>query len=186
MSRFKKFNLRLNNKLLNEDLGSNNFIFVGSSTDMFADNVPSEWIEQTIKQLMKYNNTYLFQTKNPKRYLEFINLFDESKSILGTTIETNRDISNISDAPSIEDRVKYMEKIKLKKTITFEPIVDFDIEDLLKIKKRIKPEFISIGAITGMKAMYDEPNKEKLLKFIEEAKKITKIEKKNNLERLLT
>lgn len=35
-------------KELKTDLGSGNFIFVGSSCDMFADDIPIEWIQKTL------------------------------------------------------------------------------------------------------------------------------------------
>ena len=40
--------LRLEQKELKVNLGEGNFIFVGSSTDEWAANVPSEWIEQVL------------------------------------------------------------------------------------------------------------------------------------------
>ncbi len=40
--------LRLELKELKVNLGEGNFIFVGSSTDEWAANVPSEWIEQVL------------------------------------------------------------------------------------------------------------------------------------------
>lgn len=46
--------------------GEGQFIFVGSSCDMFANNILEEWIIDTIKHCDKYDNRYMFQTKNPK------------------------------------------------------------------------------------------------------------------------
>ena len=40
--------LRLELKELKVNLGEGNFIFVGSSTDEWAANVPAEWIEQVL------------------------------------------------------------------------------------------------------------------------------------------
>ena len=37
--------VRLDEKELKTDLGNDNFIFVGSSCDMFAQNIPDEWIK---------------------------------------------------------------------------------------------------------------------------------------------
>ena len=72
MKVFPQGELRLSEKALEEDLGKDNFIFVGSSTDMFADNVPKEWILKVLKKCKEHDNKYLFQTKNPKRFKEFI------------------------------------------------------------------------------------------------------------------
>lgn len=50
-------------------LGEGNFIFVGSSTDEWAANVSSEWIEQVLDYCDGFDNRYLFQSKNPARFL---------------------------------------------------------------------------------------------------------------------
>ena len=51
------------------DLGKNNFIFVGSSCDMFAKNVPDNWIQDVTTNAHSFDvNRYLFKTKNPARF----------------------------------------------------------------------------------------------------------------------
>ena len=55
-----------------ESLGEGNFIFVGSSTDEWAANVPSEWIVQVLDYCDGFDNSYLFQSKNPARFLEYL------------------------------------------------------------------------------------------------------------------
>ena len=60
------------------DLGNGNRIFIGSTTDAFAENVPSEWIVRILDYCYQNHNAekpnaYLLQSKNPKRFLEFIN-----------------------------------------------------------------------------------------------------------------
>jgi len=65
MKQFKVGKLRLEEKELSSNLGSSNFIFVGSSTDMWAAEVPTEWIQKVIQHIKKYNNTYLFSNKIP-------------------------------------------------------------------------------------------------------------------------
>lgn len=47
--------LRLELKELKVNLGEGNFIFVGSSTDEWATNVPSEWIEQVLDYCDGFN-----------------------------------------------------------------------------------------------------------------------------------
>jgi len=47
MKRWGKLNpIRLDTREFKTDLGEGNFIFVGSSCDMFADSIPYEWIEE--------------------------------------------------------------------------------------------------------------------------------------------
>lgn len=81
--------LRLEEKELKVNLGEGNFIFVGS-TDEWAANVPSEWIEQVLDYCDVFDNRYLFQSKNPARFLEYLDHPVMKKSVLCTTIETNR------------------------------------------------------------------------------------------------
>ena len=102
MKRFKVGNLRLEERELTTNLGSSNYIFVGSSTDMWAAEVPTEWIQRVVQHTKKYNNTYLFQTKYPIRFLDFIEDINRNY-ILGTTLETNRDY-DVSLAPTPMDR----------------------------------------------------------------------------------
>ena len=68
MKKWGKLNdVRFDEKELKTDLGKDNFIFVGSGCDMFAESIPDEWIKKTLKHCGLYeDNQYLFQTKNPK------------------------------------------------------------------------------------------------------------------------
>src|ERR1035437_3960945 len=77
-------------KEMNVDYGSGKVIFIGHQEDLFARQVPTNIIKQVINHCKCYNtNEYVFQTKNPSRYFE-INDWPEF-TILGTTIETNRE-----------------------------------------------------------------------------------------------
>ena len=62
MKRWGKLNtVRFDEKELKTDLGKGNFIFVGSSCDMFANDINSDWIIKTIEHCAKYpDNKYLF------------------------------------------------------------------------------------------------------------------------------
>jgi len=130
MKRFGNLSpLRLVGKELNDDLGSGNYIFVGSSTDMFAFDVQKDWIDKVLcvcRSREYMMNKYLFQTKNPARFLEFMEDMPKD-TILGVTIESN--INHFSKAPSIKQRVKAIERIKKEYNfpimITIEPIYRF-------------------------------------------------------------
>lgn len=79
-------------KLVEKDfeinLGAGKRIFVGSTGDMFGEAVPGAWITRVLLYLKKFpGNEYLFQTKNPVRYLFYLRDFP-SRTILATTIET--------------------------------------------------------------------------------------------------
>lgn len=180
--------VRLDEKLLNDDLGTGNFIFVVTGTDMFASNIPSEWITKTLDYCDKFDNKYLFQSKNPRRFLEFIEHSVFKKSVICTTIESNRDYSEIMcNAPKIEERVSAMEKIAakgLETYVTIEPIMDFDQEELAEMIKRCKPTQVNIGARTGRKIEMPEPTRKQIVNLIEELEKFTTVEEKKNLSRL--
>ena len=183
--------LNISTKILSDDLGSNNVIFVGSSTDMFADNVPHTWIYTVLSRCEKYQeNTYLFQTKNPEKFFNFRNKFPKN-TVLCTTIETNRtrrfDIKyDISDAPNVHDRIKSLSSNPMKnfkKAITIEPIMDFDLDELVSMIERVKPEWVAIGADSKNHNL-PEPSEEKIQALIDELNKFTDVRIKDNLKRL--
>lgn len=115
MKRFPQGDLSFDEKELKTDLGSGNYIFVGSSCDMFADAIPDEWIKRILYLCNAYpKNVYLFQTKNPQRFKEFKDELKSINCIIGTTIETNRqeEINKISKAPSIKERIDVMIELR--------------------------------------------------------------------------
>ncbi len=189
MKVWKQKPLRLVEKELGDDLGEGNFIFVGSSTDMFADDVPIEWIERTLQHCRKYNNTYLFQTKNPERFPEFRTHFPKD-SIWGITLETNRDIYEYSQSSSpfvrfdqfvIFETYDFVKRIM----VTIEPIMDFDLEQFIMMIKNIRPEWVNIGADSKGHKL-PEPSKEKIEALIKELGKFTEVRLKPNLKRIYT
>ena len=137
----------LDEKSLKDNLGYGNVIFVGSSIDMWGDEIPDEWILRVLQHCLKYPNTYLFQSKNPRRFLHFISEYEDfipRNVIWGTTIETNRDLQRISKAPSPYQRYSMMIWIKRKTMISIEPIMDFDLNTMVEWIYSIHPLFVSI------------------------------------------
>lgn len=129
---------------LNTDLGCGSSIFIGSSTDMFAEDIPSEWIARVLDYCyqnsnMLLPNAYLLQSKNPKRFLEFINHPIMERVIFCTTIETNRFYPKImNNAPKIGERVEAMEEIaRLGRStmVTAEPLMQFDHEEMVSLSE---------------------------------------------------
>lgn len=177
--------LRLDEKEMRTDLGSDNFIFVGSSTDMFAKDIPDKWISKVLEKCNQYNeNKYLFQTKNPLRLIAICDDLPEH-SVLCTTIETNRQYPEImKNAPSTFDRSEFLSALLFPKYVTIEPVMDFDLELMVEFIKKCNPIQVNIGADSGNNNL-PEPSKEKLLALIEELGKFTTIARKSNLERIL-
>ena len=184
MKVFPQGELRFDEKEFKTDLGENNFIFVGSSCDMFAHEIPSDWIVKTLEHCNKYpKNTYLLQTKNPGRFRDF-KLYHPLNCILGVTIESNRETP--SKAPSTKDRVGSMgseELFGMRKMVTIEPIIDFDVPELVEMIKWIRPEFVNIGADSKNHNL-SEPSWFKVQNLIKELEKFTKVNLKDNLSRL--
>jgi len=176
--------LRLDEKCFKDNLGEGNTIFVGSSTDMWAREISQEWILDVLAYCKKYpDNTYLFQSKDPYQFLQeiFQKRFPPNR-IFGTTIESNR-YYEISKAPEVEKRATAISLIN-ETLISIEPILDFDLDELLEWMEIIYPSFISIGADSKNHHLH-EPPAEKIKELIQELQKFTEVKIKPNLKRLL-
>ena len=177
--------LHIDERDIKTALGRGNFIFVGHTIDLFAKDVPEEWIWQVLTRLRIFNeNKYLLQSKNPKRFLDFLPQCPQ-KVLFGTTIETNRDIVE-SKAPPVSQRAMALAELSSKgfeTMVTIEPIFDFDLEDLVDLIVLANPEWVNIGADSKGHDL-PEPPKEKVEKLIEILQKTTKIKLKGNLSRI--
>jgi len=180
--------MRLNEKALKDNLRSGRNLFVGSSCDMFADVISKDWIIKVLEHCRKFDNTYLFQSKNPKRFEEFKGHFPKN-TIYGITLETNRD-NEFSKAPQPKERMNdfciwttydYVKEVM----VSIEPIMQFDLNQFVEMIKEINPEYVSIGANTNLKVKLPEPSKEKVEALIKELKTFTEVKIKDNLKRLM-
>ena len=106
--------------------------------------------------------------------------------IFGTTIETNRFYSQMGKAPKPFNRALNIAHITkyFRTMVTIEPIMDFDLKDLISLVVMCNPEWVNIGANTNYKVKLHEPELEKLQELIFELEKITKVKIKKNLNRL--
>ena len=101
---------------------------------------PDEWIEKkTLEHCQKFDNKYLFQTKNPKRILNF----KLPKSVICTTIESDMFYSEImANSPKPYDRAKHMKMLSdcgFETFVTIEPILDFNLDELVDLIKQCSP-----------------------------------------------
>ena len=182
--------LHFDEKELKTDLGKNNFIFVGSSCDMFAKSIPFDWVYETLEHCKKHTeNEYLLQTKNTDNLAlaMFFQMLNKYFSLC-TTLETNRIYRAImNNSPAIIDRVLNFAKIPVeRKYITIEPIMDFDLPEFITMIKHCNPVQVNIGADSNPKRnRLPEPPKEKILELIAELETFTKVVQKKNLKRLL-
>lgn len=182
--------VRFDKSELKTNLGSGNFIFIGSSCDMFAEDIEDDWIIDTVIRASEFkNNKYFYQTKNPE------NLLDISRCGLGflnasvcTTIETNRHYRNIMNfAPMPYRRSDAMRELYddgFENYVTIEPIMKFDLYEMLGLVSECRPKQVNIGADSGGNGL-PEPTKKELLDLIEGLKEFTTIHRKSNLSRLL-
>jgi len=71
--------------------GRNKCVFVASPGDLFCADVPDLWIGKVLQAARSAprSNTFLFLTKNPWRYFDFLEEFPPN-ALFGVTIETNR------------------------------------------------------------------------------------------------
>lgn len=150
--------LRLNMTELNVDYGSGKTIFVEHMNDIAADTVPMFWIRHILGHCERYpDNHYVVQSKKPSAFLsrdllpDLTRIRTSCKGLLvGTTIETNRDTSHISEtAPSPTMRffgVQQLAQAGFTVFVTIEPILDFDTEAFVAAIVEAKPSFVNIGA----------------------------------------
>jgi len=177
-------------KELKTDLGVDNFIFVGSGIDMFAQNIPEKWIIDTLDYLGRFtNNKYLFQTKNPERFKYFIDhkVIRYQKVVLCTTLESDSYYPEImNQSPTPMERSIAMNELSgiIDTYVTIEPIIEFHLEHFVNMIRRCNPIQVNIGCDSGRNDL-PEPSKEKVLQLIEELQKFTTIHNKSNLKRLL-
>jgi hypothetical protein len=187
MKRFKQNKIRLDTKEFKTDLGKDNFIFIGSSVDMFAAGIKGAWIGETLEYCRSFpDNKYLFQSKNPIAMLDWIDEFP-ANSIIGTTIETNRFYSDhMGKTPLPQSRADHMRRIsKMYPTmLTIEPIMAFNLDVLVNLVRWCQPQWVNVGADSQGHNL-PEPTATEVEALISELKKFTEVKVKKNLRRLL-
>jgi DNA repair photolyase len=193
-ARFKEVAARYSGpvELIEDELrvayGTGRTIFIEHMGDLFAKDVPSAFIVRILAHCAAWpRNTYVFQTKNPRRYLAYIDEIPAG-SLLGTTIETNRDLPGVSKAPEPFERFDAMTLIPLPKFRTFvtvEPILKFDRARLRRWLSIIGPEFVNIGADSKSHGL-PEPTAAEVAALIAALKKCgIEVREKHNLQRLI-
>jgi protein gp37 len=178
--------LRLNDKELNVRYGEDRTIFVEHQNDLFSSGVSAWMVKAILLHCRRYPcNEYVLQTKNPWRIANFKE-FLPPILIIGTTIETNRDYPKImGTAPLPEERADAMFRIKYPKFLTIEPVLDFDVDDMVALVATVGPKFVNIGADSKGHGL-PEPPPEKLRALISRlTERGTEIRNKHNLGRLL-
>ena len=178
---------------LKDNLGKGRHIFISSMGDIGGAWVDPEQVKRVLAHCREYDNTYLLQSKNPVNLAQYIPYLPE-RTVIGTTLETNRYTNLISKAPFPSLRAFGMMKLKemlsqgrlppkANLMISIEPILDFDSE-LIHWIRFIQPEYVSIGADSKGHGL-DEPCLAKINNLIYCLKDVTQVRLKPNLKRLL-
>ena len=136
------------------------FIFTCSNGDIAF--CPTDFLHKIITRIkQEKDKTFLIQSKNP---LNFQRINFPKNVILGITLETNRDASysKISKAPlpskRHEDFIKIIHTLKM---VTIEPVMEFDLDIMVKWIKDIAPCMVWLGYDSG-KNNLPEPSLEKV------------------------
>lgn len=186
--------LRLDENELKANLGSGLFYFVGSSTDVFAADVPSEWIIRVLNHLNEYPlNTYQLQSKNPARILEFQShpsFSDKNHVIICTTLESDTDHPGISNAPSMAERVAAMQKLSelgFQTMMTVEPMIAFSSpENFADLIASCNPMQVNIGVNTSRTVKLQEPTKDEFQALMAELQsRNINVHLKKNIDRMM-
>jgi DNA repair photolyase len=180
--------LRLIEKEFNVQYGSGKTIFIENCNDLFASDVPVDFINKILEHCSRWPfNTYVFQTKNPIRFFDKNLISFPPISMFGTTIETNREIDNIGNAPSPKQRYEAMLKFNKNQStfITIEPVLDFDVDILAKWIYEIDPRFLNLGADSKNHNL-PEPTIDKIHNLVAELHRYgIELREKHNLKRLM-
>ncbi len=148
----------------------------------------SNIMEKIFEVMAKHSDkTFYIQTKDPVCYIlyqNFPNRDDENiipeNVILGTTIETSidRDYDRISRALLPSERFEIMaDSVEGRKYVTIEPILDFDLDEMVQWIREINPEFVYVG-YDNHNCRLPEPPLSKTLELIEELEKFTEVRRK--------
>jgi DNA repair photolyase len=173
---------------LSVEYGKGKKIFIDHCNDLFAQAVPQDFIYRILDHCAQWpDNIYVYQTKNPYRFKDFIS-WTQPDCMIGCTIETNRDMpDSVSLAPRPISRYMAMKDLShvRKAFITIEPVMDFDVDILAGWIIDIKPDFVNIGA-DSKKHGLPEPSADKVIQLIEALNGAQiEIREKHNLDRII-
>ena len=189
--RFAQGPLTFRREELNVGYGSRDHapktIFVEHTHDLFAAEICVEWIAEILRHCRETPyNTYVFQTRNTERASCLQHMLPPA-CMLGTTIETNRAAPGNAPHPKHRARGLMGELYGdgVRRFVTIEPVLDFDLSGMLELLDIARPEFVNIGADSKGCGLA-EPSAEKVLALIDGINALgIEIRQKTNLDRLL-
>jgi len=153
----KKYNMEkyqgppvLYEKVLRSRYGPGDFVFVVDMRDLFSPDVPRGMILRVLGWLGESPEAeFLLLTKWPERYLEFVGEVPLNV-VLGATVESSRDHSGVSFAPSCPSRLEAMARVREAFPdhllfVSVEPILKFDLGEFVESLKRLRPWKGAVG-----------------------------------------
>lgn len=157
------------------------FVFVSDMGDISFMPFFDQWCKVLDVVKNHPHTSFLLQTKNPLVFVKGLNL--EPNIYIGATIESNRDYG-LTKAPAPEQRYHAMCLIDYRKFLSVEPIMDFDLETLVRWIRDIRPEIVEVGADNYHNNLAEPPweKVEALLKSLREF--VPRVIEKDGLERL--
>lgn len=158
---------KLDMKQLKKKFKPGSFVFVCDMLDLFAANVPMEMVNQIIYAIEEQPDvTFLLLTRNPR----YMWLMETPKNcIVGATIETDVNYSDLTKAPTPRQRILAMRDIAQdgynRVFICVEPIKKFNagFEDLII---PLKPWAVAVG-YDNYHNHFPEPSLAETKNFIE-------------------
>ena len=147
-------------------------LFVCSSSDVSFCK-PENFIKILRQIRRRPEKLYYTQSKRPEYFSQFETFYTGSM-MLGITLETNRNAgyAEISNAPLPVERVEQFLKVNHpRKFVTIEPILNFDLPELVAMIRELRPETVWIGYDSRKgKPKLPEPELEKVMTLAEELK----------------
>lgn len=132
------------------------FIFTCSNGDIAF--CPNDFLHKIVTRIQhEKDKNFLVQSKNPQN---FHRVKFPKNVILGITLETNRDVAykKISKAPLPSKRYEdFMEIKHPMKMVTIEPVMDFDLDIIVKWIKEINPCMVWLGYDSGKDNLPEPP-----------------------------
>lgn len=145
-------------------------IFVGSMTDLFGEWVPDEWIKEVYDKCKKADHhTYLFLSKNPKRY-KLINrneLDYRCNMWFGTSATESK--SFLKNSCELFTATTYSKNVSANRFISIEPLLEEVNGVILELNIRFY-DWVIIGAETGNRKCKVIPKREWIDSIVEQCK----------------
>jgi len=141
------FNPAFNERALARRFRPGSLVFACDMGDLWGPWVPREWILKVLEVVRRNPCTrFLFLTKNPRRYFEFIDRMP-SNALLGATIETDLDegYERVSRAPKPSERLRAVAELAWPaKVVSVEPVLRFS-ERFPRLLAEVEPLLVYVG-----------------------------------------